>query len=110
MSADADHRGANLSPKTLSRIAASHLEQRTLRISIYGVLLVAAGSIAWGLAIESDVVILNGIFSLFSLISGGLSLLAARLVVKPEDRRFPYGYSHLEPLVHSVNGLMLLIM
>ncbi len=110
MSADADHRGANLPPKTLSRIAASHLEQRTLRLSIYGVLLVAAGSIAWGLAIESDVVILNGIFSLFSLISGGLSLLAARLVVKPEDRRFPYGYSHLEPLVHSVNGLMLLIM
>ncbi len=110
MSADADHRGANLPPKTLSRVQSSRLEQRTLWLSIYGVLLVAAGSIAWGLFIESDVVILNGIFSLFSLISGGLSLLAARLVVKPEDRRFPYGYSHLEPLVHSVNGLMLLIM
>ena len=96
--------------KPLSKAAASRIEQRTLWLSIYGVLVVAAGSIAWGLVIESDVVILNGIFSLFSLISGGLSLLAARLVVMPEDRRFPYGYSHLEPLVHSVNGLMVLIM
>jgi predicted Co/Zn/Cd cation transporter (cation efflux family) len=71
---------------------------------------IAAGSIAWGLVIESDVVILNGIFSLFSLISGGLSLLTARRVTQPEDRRFPYGYSRLEPLVHSVNGLMVLMM
>ena len=89
---------------------ASRLEQRTLWLSIYGVLVIAAGSIAWGLIIESNVVILNGIFSLFSLISGGLSLLVARLVVLPADRRFPFGYSHLEPLVHSVNGLMVLFM
>ena len=113
MTADVRRHGADQAPKapkTLSRAEASRLEQRTLRLSIYGVLVVAAGSIAWGLIIESDVVILNGIFSLFSLISGGLSLLAARLVMMPEDRRFPYGYSHLEPLVHSVNGLMVLIM
>ena len=94
----------------LSKAEASRLEQRALWISIYGVLAIALGSIAWGLVLESDVVILNGIFSLFSLISGGLSLVAARLVAKPEDRRFPYGYSHLEPLVHSVNGLMVLVM
>jgi cation diffusion facilitator family transporter len=93
----------------LSRRVASRIEQRTLKLSIYGVLVLAVGSIGWGLLIESDVVILNGIFSLFSLIGGGLSLLAARLVAKPEDRRFPFGYSHVEPLVHSVNGLLVLI-
>lgn len=104
------HRGPEGTHGPLSRAEASRLEQRTLRISIYGVLVIAVGSIAWGLLIESDVVILNGIFSFFSLIGGGLSLLAARLVTMPADRRFPYGYSHLEPLVHSVNGLMVLIM
>ena len=97
-------------PRALSKGEASRIEQRTLRLSIYGVLVIAVGSVAWGLYIESDVVILNGIFSFFSLIGGGLSLLTARLVVQPEDRRFPYGYSHLEPLVHSVNGLLVLIM
>jgi hypothetical protein len=40
------------------------IEQRTLIISIYGVVLVAVGSITYGLFLESDVVILNGIFSL----------------------------------------------
>lgn len=94
----------------LSRAAASRIEQRTLWVSLWGVVVLALGSIAWGLVIESDVVILNGIFSLFSLIGSGLSVLAARVAVKPEDRRFPYGYSHLEPLVHSVNGLMVLVM
>lgn len=94
----------------LSSSAANRIEQRTLWLSLWGVVGVAVGSIVWGLAIESDVVILNGIFSLFSLIGGGLSLLAAKLVVRPEDRRFPFGYSHLEPLTHTINGLMLLFM
>jgi cation diffusion facilitator family transporter len=109
----ADDRGqpreAPVGRSPLSKAAGSRIEQRALRLSIYGVLVLAVGSIAWGLFIESDVVILNGIFSLFSLIGGGLSLLAARLVAKPEDRRFPYGYSHVEPLVHSVNGMLVLI-
>lgn len=38
MSADASHHGASLSPKTLSRIATSQLEQRTLWLSIHDIL------------------------------------------------------------------------
>ena len=94
---------------TSDKKEASRIEQRTLVISIYGVLVVAVGSIAYGLFLESDVVILNGIFSLLSLIGAGLSLLAAKLVVKPENRRFPFGYSHVEPLVLSVNSFMVLL-
>ena len=94
---------------TSAKEQASRIEQRTLVLSIYGVLVVAAGSIAYGLFLESDVVILNGIFSLLSLIGAGLSLLAAKLVVKPENRRFPFGYSHVEPLVLSVNSFMVLL-
>ncbi|HVP13064.1 MAG TPA: cation transporter, partial [Phycisphaerae bacterium] len=93
----------------LDKKEASRIEQRTLALSIWGVVGVAAGSIAYGLFLESDVVILNGIFSLLSLIGTGLSLLAARLVVQPENRRFPFGYSHLEPLVLSVNSFMVLL-
>jgi cation diffusion facilitator family transporter len=94
----------------LPRSTTSRIEQRTLWLSLWGVVVLAVGSIAWGLAIESDVVILNGVFSLFSLVGGGLSLLAAKLVARPEDRRFPFGYSHLEPLTHTINGLMVLFM
>jgi hypothetical protein len=49
----------------------SRREQRALTLSMYGVALVAAGSIAYGLYLASDVVILNGIFSLLSLVGGG---------------------------------------
>lgn len=95
---------------TLSRAHAAHLEQRTLKISFLAVLLIAVGSIVYGMLIGSGAVILNGVFSLFSLISTGMSLLAARLVARPEDRRFPFGYAHVEPLVLSVNGFVVLLL
>ena len=87
----------------------ARIEQRTLKISLAGVAAVATASLAWGLAIESDVVILNGVFSLVSLVGSVLYLVAAKLVVRPADRRFQYGYAHVEPLVNGVNGLLVLV-
>ena len=95
--------------RSWSRKEASRIEQRALRRSVYGVVLVAVGSVAYGVYLESNVVVLNGIFSVLSLVAGGLRLLAAKLVVRPEDQRFPYGYSHVEPLVHTVNAFLVLV-
>ena len=98
-----------MSDERPGRAATATLEQGALRFSIAGVLAIAAGSMAWGLWIDSEVVILNGVLSLFSLVGAGLSLLAAKLVARPEDRRFPFGYSQVEPVVLTVNGFMLLV-
>ena len=87
----------------------ARLEQRTLLLSLVAVAGVALLSFAWGVAIESDVVILNGVFSLVSLIGSVLYLTAARLVSRPADRRFQYGYAHVEPLVSGANGLLVLV-
>jgi cation diffusion facilitator family transporter len=87
----------------------ARIEQRTLTLSLAGVAVLAFGSLAWGLAIESDVVILNGIFSLVSLVGSVLYLVAAKLVIRPADRRFQYGYAHVEPLVNGVNALLVLV-
>jgi cation diffusion facilitator family transporter len=92
-----------------SNEAANRIEQRTLALSLGAVLALAAGSLAWGLWIESDVVILNGVFSLVSLVGSALYLVAARLVARRADRRFPYGYAHVEPLVNSANALLVLV-
>jgi cation diffusion facilitator family transporter len=91
------------------RAGDARLEQRTLAISLAAVAAVALLSLGWGLVIESDVVILNGIFSLVSLVGSVLYLTAARLVARPADRRFQYGYAHVEPMVNSVNGLLVLL-
>ena len=93
----------------MTREQASRIEQRTLKMSICVVLIIVIASLGYGIYIDSQAVILNGIFSVLSLISGGMSLLAAKLVMKPEDHRFPYGYAHIEPLVLSANGLMILV-
>jgi cation diffusion facilitator family transporter len=87
----------------------ARLEQRTLALSLAAVAGVALLSLAWGVVIESDVVILNGVFSMVSLIGSVLYLTAARLVARPADRRFQYGYAHVEPLVTGANGLLVLV-
>jgi cation diffusion facilitator family transporter len=87
----------------------ARLEQRTLLLSLAAVAAVALLSLVWGLAIESDVVILNGVFSLVSLAGSVLYVVAARLVARPADRRFQYGYAHVEPLVNAVNALLVLV-
>jgi cation diffusion facilitator family transporter len=87
----------------------ARLEQRTLMLSLAAVAGVALLSLAWGVAIESDVVILNGVFSLVSLMGSVLYLTAARLVTRPADRRFQYGYAHVEPLASGANGLLVLV-
>jgi len=92
-----------------SREQSARLEQRTLTLSLAAVAALSLGSLAWGLAIESDVVILNGIFSLVSLVGSVLYLTAAKLVSRPADRRFQYGYAHVEPLVNGVNALLVLV-
>lgn len=87
----------------------ARLEQRTLLLSLVAVAGVALLSFAWGVAIESDVVILNGVFSTVSLVGSVLYLTAARLVSRPADRRFQFGYAHVEPLVSGANGLLVLL-
>ena len=54
-------------------------------------------------------VLLNGLFSLISLIGSVLYLLAARLVARNADRRFPYDYAQVEPLVDGTNALLVLV-
>jgi len=93
----------------LTRQQANRLEQRTLRSSVFTIIGLAIAGIGYGLYIGSEAVMLDGFYALTSLVGSGLYLLAARIVEKPADRRFQYGYAHIEPLVNSFNNLILLI-
>ena len=95
--------------KKLTRQQANRLEQRTLRTSVFAIVGLAIAGIGFGLYIGSEAVMLDGFYALTSLLGSGLYLLAARIVEKPADRRFQYGYAHIEPLVNSFNNLILLI-
>jgi cation diffusion facilitator family transporter len=95
--------------KKLTKEQSGRLEERTLTVSLYVMLFLAVASLGVGLWLRSDVIILDGVFSLVSLLGSGLYLLAAKLVARPADCQFQYGYAHIEPLVNSVNALMLLV-
>lgn len=94
----------------LTKQQANRLEQRTLRLSLFTIIGLACAGIGFGLYIGSEAVMLDGFFALTSLVSSGLYLVAASVVDKPADRRFQYGYAHIEPLVNCFNNMILLVM
>lgn len=86
----------------------SSSEQLALRISLAGTVLMAASGLGMGLYVNSDAILLDGMFSLLSMGMTGLTLYTAHLVSRPDDEVFQFGYSHLEPLISVANGLVIL--
>jgi cation diffusion facilitator family transporter len=95
--------------RKLTRKEANRLEQQTLRVSVVAIVFLAIAGIGYGLYIGSEAVMLDGFYALTSLLGSGLYLMAAKLVERPADRHFQYGYAHIEPLVNSFNNLILLV-
>jgi cation diffusion facilitator family transporter len=85
------------------------IEQKTLLISLYGVGVSVFSGLLYGIYLESNAIILDGIFSSFSFIGTGLNWLTSRVVMRSPDEKFQYGYTHFEPLAQVVNALMMLI-
>ncbi|MDX1302071.1 cation diffusion facilitator family transporter [Photobacterium sp.] len=84
-------------------------ERLALKLSLAGTVLVASLGIGYGLYVDSNAILLDGMFSFLSMGMTGLSLYTAYLVSKPDDRQFQFGYAHIEPLINVINGLLILI-
>ncbi|EAS42822.1 cation transporter [Photobacterium profundum] len=84
-------------------------ERMALKLSLAGTVLVASLGIGYGLYVDSNAILLDGMFSLLSMGMTGLSLYTAYLVTKPDDKQFQFGYAHIEPLINVINGLLILI-
>ena len=86
------------------------LENKILKLSVIGALFFALFGIAWGWAIDSDMIIFDGIYSFVSLILSMGSLFINNYIAKKDYERFPFGKSILEPLIISVKSLIILLM
>lgn len=86
------------------------LEHRALQISLAATLLMAAMGIGFGIYLNAKSILLDGFFSFLSMGMTGLSLFTSYLIQRPEDRRFQFGYAHLEPLLNSINGIVILVL
>jgi predicted Co/Zn/Cd cation transporter (cation efflux family) len=69
----------------------------------------ALAGLGWGIASGSGAVLFDGLFSALSLLTLWLALRATRLLGRPEDDRFQFGFRHLEPLVVALRALALVL-
>lgn len=87
---------------------ASAHEFALLRFSLgMGVFFTVLG-IGWGVAIQSSVVLFDGIYSGMSIILTTLSLLAARILSQPDDETFQFGRGAFEPMVVALKSVVMI--
>lgn len=82
-------------------------EQKLLQLSIGVTLLVGLAGIAFGLWIGSQSIVFDGFYSVVDVAMTAVALVVSKLVSREGNRRFQYGYWHLEPIVAAFNGVVL---
>ena len=89
-------------------------ERSLLRFSVWMGVLFAVLGISWGLAIQSGVILFDGIYSGFSIILSMLSIVALRMVTmadnhmhKSDDDHFQFGRMAFEPLVVALKSIVI---
>ncbi|ODT98266.1 MAG: cation efflux family transporter [Rhodospirillales bacterium SCN 65-16] len=86
-------------------------EQRLLKLSIAVTIAVAAAGVLFGLLSGSMSIVFDGVFAAIDAAMSGLALFVSRLVNRvTENRRFQFGYWHIEPMVLAFNGGTLMLL
>lgn len=84
-------------------------EKKILYISLAATLFFALFGTIWGLHTNSGMIIFDGIYSLISLGLTSLSLVILKEIQNhKEDKRFPFGKAHFEPLLIIFKSVMLM--
>src|SRR5580700_7884069 len=86
-------------------------EQRILRLSIGVTVIVSLFGVVFGLLSGSLSIVFDGVFAAIDAAMSGLALFVSRLVSRESDnRRFQFGYWHIEPMVLAFNGGTLMLL
>ena len=85
-------------------------EQHALRISGYGALVLAALGIGFAFTSGSEAILLDGLFSALGFFMAMMTLHVSRLVGRPDDAIFQYGYAHFAPLMNVLKSLVMAVL
>jgi cation diffusion facilitator family transporter len=86
-------------------------EQRMLRLSIGVTIVVSLFGVVFGLLSGSMSILFDGVFAAIDAAMSGLALFVSRLVSGDNaNRRFQFGYWHIEPMVLAFNGGTLMLL
>ena len=84
------------------------IEIRALVLSTAAALVLGVLGLIVALATGSGAILLDGAFNLCFSVTALVTLRVARLLERPDDRQYPFGYLHFEPLINMVKGLLIL--
>lgn len=85
-------------------------ENKLLKFSAAGGLFFALVGIGWGIVIDSEMILFDGVYSLISLILSILSIFICKFINKNDKVNFPFGKKALEPIVVAFKSIVLIIM
>ena len=85
-------------------------ENKVLKFSAIGGLFFAILGIAWGWAIDSEMIKFDGLYSLVSLGLALFAIMVTNFINKSDFKNYPFGKSILEPLLVIFKSVILLIM
>lgn len=85
-------------------------EERALKVSGGGALVLALLGIAFAIQSSSEAILLDGIFSGLGFIMALVTLKVSRLVRRPDDEIFQFGYAHFGPLINVIKSLMMTLL
>ncbi|HYN32116.1 MAG TPA: cation transporter [Ilumatobacteraceae bacterium] len=84
------------------------LERHALLWSMVITAVLGAMGVLWGVATESQMILLDGVYAVLGLLVTWLLLMASGLAQSEPSHRYPYGRESLTPLVIGVQGFVLL--
>ena len=84
------------------------IETRALVVSTAAALLLGVVALIVALTTASGAILLDGAFNLCFFVTALVTLRVARLLERPDDQQYPFGYLHFEPLINMVKGLLIL--
>ena len=84
-------------------------EQNALKLSMYGIVFFIILAFVYSFITGSDSILFDGIYSLISFAIAIVTIWVARMVRRPDDDIFHFGYSKLEPLLNVIKSLFIVI-
>jgi len=82
-------------------------EQQALKLAIYGNVFFSLMGLGFAFYTKSQAVLLDGVFSIIALILAVLTLYISRLLRRPGNEDYPFGYAAFEPIINLVKGMII---
>jgi len=84
-------------------------EQQALRYGLFGVIGFVVLALVFALLTNSGAILFDGIYSLIAFCVTLLTMKVAKLAERPDDDRFHFGYTAMEPTLNLFKALIILV-